>query len=305
MNLQILSWNVRGLHERDKRLQIKNLIRMWRADIICMQETKMELITRGFVRSLWGCHYVDWVYLGSLGASGGILVMWDSRVVENLEEAVGHYSVSCRFKNVGDNFEWAFTSVYGPNVDRERRLLWEELSGLHSWWNVPWCVLGDFNVVCFPTERLGTINFTQAMHDFLDFISVHGLLDIPMAGGRYTWSNSVSRSKIDCFLFSPNWEDHYPKISQRRLAKVVSDHFPIILEGGAIQKGRRPFCFENMWLQVEGFMGKVKNWWDSYQFQGTPSYRMAMKLKALKADLKKWNELEFGNVVVKKNTTVE
>ena len=103
MNLKILFWNVRGLHERDKRLQIKNLIRMWQADIICIQETKMELITRGFVRSLWGCHYVDLVYLGSLGASGGILVM-HSRVVEKLKEAVGHYSVSCRFKNVGDNF---------------------------------------------------------------------------------------------------------------------------------------------------------------------------------------------------------
>ena len=37
--------------------------------------------------------------------------MWDSRVVENLEEAAGHYSVSCRFKNVGDNFEWAFIGV--------------------------------------------------------------------------------------------------------------------------------------------------------------------------------------------------
>ena len=47
-------------------------------------------------------------------------------------------------------------------------------------------------------------------------------------------------------------------------------------------------------------MGKVKDWWDSYQFQGTPSYRMAMKLKALKADLKKWNKLEFGNMAVKK-----
>ena len=97
---------------------------------------------------------------------------------------MGHYSVSCRFKNVGDNFEWAFIGVYGPNVDRERRLLWEELSGLHSWWNVPWCVSRDFNVVRFPTERLGAVNFTQAMHDFSDFISVHGLLDIPMVGGR-------------------------------------------------------------------------------------------------------------------------
>ena len=46
------------------------------------------------------------------------------------------------------------------------------------------------------------VNFTQAMHDFLDFISVHGLLDIPMASGRYTWSNSIFGSRIDCFLFS-------------------------------------------------------------------------------------------------------
>ena len=89
MNLKILFWNVRGLHERDKRLQIKNLIRMWRADIICIQETKVELITRGFVRSLWRCYYVDWVYLGSLGASGGILVMWDRRVVEKVRRSCG------------------------------------------------------------------------------------------------------------------------------------------------------------------------------------------------------------------------
>ena len=51
---------------------------------------------------------------------------------------------------------------------------------------------------------------------------------------------------------------------------------------------------------ASGGRWKVEDWWDSYQFQGTPSYRMAMKLKALKADLKKWNELEFRNVAVKK-----
>ena len=42
------------------------------------------------------------------------------------------FKKSCRFRNVGDNFEWAFSSVYGPNVDREKRLMWEELMGLFS-----------------------------------------------------------------------------------------------------------------------------------------------------------------------------
>ena len=71
MNLKIISWNVRGLNEWDKRLRVRNLIRNWRLDIVCLQETKMELITRVVILSLWGGQHVDWSYLGSWGASGG------------------------------------------------------------------------------------------------------------------------------------------------------------------------------------------------------------------------------------------
>ena len=35
-------------------------------------------------------------------------------------------------------------------------------------------------------------------------------------------------------------------------------------------------------------------------FQGNPSFILAKKLAALKLDLKKWNEAEFGNVTIKK-----
>ena len=53
-----------------------------------------------------------------------------------------------------------------------------------------------------------------------------------------------------------------------------------------------------MWLKAEGFLDKVK--WENYHFQGTPSYILAKKLTALKSDLKKWNETDFGNITVKK-----
>ncbi len=45
-------------------------------------------------------------------------------------------------------------------------------------------------------------------------------------------------------------------------------------------------------------MDKVKTWWDSYHFTGTPSFVPAYKLKALKYDLKKWNANEFGDIDV-------
>ena len=51
-----------------------------------------------------------------------------------------------------------------------------------------------------------------------------------------------------------------------------------------------------MWLKDEGFVERVRSWWDSYYFQSAPSFVLANKLKLLKNDLKKWNVEVFGNV---------
>jgi len=69
--------------------------------------------------------------------------------------------------------------------------------------------------------------------------------------------------------------------------------------------GPRPFKFENMLLKAEGFVERVRLWWTSYHFQGFPSFIFSQKLKALKINLKRWNEHEFGNVEVRKNMLME
>ncbi len=45
----------------------------------------------------------------------------------------------------------------------------------------------------------------------------------------------------------------------------------------------------------------VRGWWEHYKFEGTPSFIMAKKLKALKLDLKKWNEEVFGHMRHRRN----
>jgi hypothetical protein len=206
MNFNILTWNVRGLNEGKKRLKIRNLLNKWKVDIACFQETKLQLVSNQLVHSLWRCPYKEWCHVASNGASGGILLMWDRRVVTKIDECLGRYVVACSFRNVEDGMIWAFAGVYGPNNINYRRLLWDELAGLMSLWDMPWCIGGDFNATIFHSERSGGAGLRSAALDFADFISDQGLMDLPLAGGVSTWANSRSWSRLDRFLVSPDWE---------------------------------------------------------------------------------------------------
>ena len=83
---------------------------------------------------------------------------------------MGEFIVACSFRNVEDNISWGFAVVYGPNFDCDRRYLREELASLFSWWNLLWCIGGDFNITHFPSERLGEAHLCPAMVEFSDFI---------------------------------------------------------------------------------------------------------------------------------------
>ena len=69
MKLKILSWNVKGLNDFRKRLVVKNLLREWKCDVVCLQETKLtafKKICYVKVCSLWSCPFVDWVALDAV-----------------------------------------------------------------------------------------------------------------------------------------------------------------------------------------------------------------------------------------------
>lgn len=106
--------------------------------------------------------------------------MWDKRVVKKVEDSLGEFMVTFLFKNVMDGYQWAFVGVYGPNLDRTHGILWDELAGLRSLWDLPWSIGGYFS-----SERSGGSSFNPPMVDFSNFISEQYLLDIPLTGGSF------------------------------------------------------------------------------------------------------------------------
>ena len=148
-------------------------------------------------------------------------------------------------------------------------------------WGGPWCVGGDFNVVRTPSECNKGGQISSSMRRFSTAIEDLGLRDLPLQGGHFTRSgghDNCAKSRLDRFLVSSDWENCFSGVVQCILPRPVSDHFPILLDGGGIRFGPTPFRFENMWLKAEGFKELLKSWWQNLSFCGTHSYILAAKL---------------------------
>ena len=303
MKIKLLSWNVRGANNPNKRNVIRNFIRSQRVDLVCLQETKIQELTVAVVRSLGVGRLSEWRAMEAEGTAGGILVFWDTRKMEMVESEIGHFSVTCMFKNVEDGFRWAFTGVYGPVKRNKREMFWEEMGALKGLWEGPWCIGGDFNVVLSPNERNLGGGLTHPMRRFTEVVNELGLRDLPLQGGPFTWrggNGNQCMSRLDRFLVSGDWESQFSNVNQRTLPRPVSDHCPVLLDSEGIKSGPSPFRFENMWLKFEGFKDLLRDWWQSLHFSGSFSFVLASKLKALKGILKVWNKEVFGSVELKK-----
>ncbi|RVW38808.1 hypothetical protein CK203_074157 [Vitis vinifera] len=149
MNLKLMSWNVRGANDVNKRRIIKSVVRKQKVDLMCIQETKIQLMTDGVGR------FLEWRTIEAAGAAGGVLVCWDKRSLELLEWEEGQFSISCKFRIVENGTVWVFTGVYGPFNKKDRECLWDELGAVRGLWGDPWCVGGDFNVILAQGKGAG------------------------------------------------------------------------------------------------------------------------------------------------------
>ncbi|RVW91468.1 Transposon TX1 uncharacterized 149 kDa protein [Vitis vinifera] len=265
--MKIISWNVRGLGSRNKRRMIKDFLRSENPDVVMIQETKKENCDRRFVGSVWTIRNKDWVALPASGASGGILIIWDSKILSREEVVIGSFSVSVKFSLDGCGPLW-ISAVYGPNSPSLRKDFWVELFDIYGLTYPLWCVGGDFNVIRRSSEKMGGSSLTPSMRDFDSFISECELLDPPLRNASFTWSNmqeSAVCKRLDRFLYSNEWGLLFPQGLQEALIRKTSDHWPIVMDTNPFMWGPTPFRFENMWLQHTNFKENFRDWWSGFQ----------------------------------------
>ena len=115
-----MCWNVRGLNSPARQRDVRAKIEESRCSIICLQETKCDTFDIRMIRSSCPRRFDQFAFSPSVGASGGILIIWNSSVFEGQLLETQRYSVVVSFKSVHSSEKWTMVSVYGPCEGQHR-----------------------------------------------------------------------------------------------------------------------------------------------------------------------------------------
>lgn len=295
---KILIWNVRGLNSSSRQDSVRTLVDSSRADIVCLQETKIAALPRRVLLSALGSDFTDFIELPAAGASGGILMAWRRHITCSGARRVDANSSSVQFCS-GNGTNWWLTCVYGPQGNEGKIQFLQELRDIRAACHGPWIVAGDYNLI-YKDEDKNNSNLNRAMMGrFRHLIDDLALKEIPLHGRKYTWSNqqdSPTLVKLDRVLCSVDWEDLFPNCLLQSMASEDSDHCPLLLGLHDNKTGKRRFHFESFWPKLEGFQDAVALTWNSVPTGPCPFSTLDNKLKAVTRSLQSWSDKTIGHV---------
>jgi hypothetical protein len=116
-------------------------------------------------------------------------VLWNSAIFSGVLVQTEKYGIIINFTSMHNNEAWTLVCVYGPcqGVQRDNFVNW--LYNLQIPTEENWLFVGDFNFMRSQENRNKPGGDINDMFLFNEIIGQLGLLEIPIKGRAYTWSN--------------------------------------------------------------------------------------------------------------------
>ena len=294
LELAVLVWNVRGANNPAKRRALQLFFSDKLCNIVCLQEVKIEVLSRSLVIEMLGsCFGDNYVYLPAIGFRGGILIAYtcDFQITVDPLTVASRFSITGSVVNRTDNTTWAITAVYGPQEDAQKVEFMQEIRLIKTLVQERWMILGDFNLICSAAEKNNANLNLRQLGQFRALIQDLELIDYPLVGRKFTWSNERAEStqtRIDRVLVSKEWDLEHPQLQLTTASTNVSDHCPLMLSK-MDRKHYAGFRFEAHWLLHDEFLPVAKKAWSKHVRSRDAIRVLHTKLCRTAKALKNWN----------------
>lgn len=178
--LSIGFWNIRGLNDPIKQKEVRCFVNNNKLSLLGLLEHKIKEDKASRVMK-YVCPQWNFVNNYPHASLGRIFVCWDSNVLQLQVIAQSDQFIHCEVQPKCGVPSFFATFVYGDNNYLRRQVLWSSLHHLGT--SSPWIVLGDFNVIRFPREKIGgTVAWPTYMDEFNNCLYALQIDDL-----RYSW----------------------------------------------------------------------------------------------------------------------
>jgi len=168
--------------------------------------------------------------------------------------------MSIEFCSLHNGTQWILTNIYAPCTYDVKCAFLDWFKGIEMPDDINWIVLGDFNLIHSPEDRNRPGADVVEILLFNEVISELNLIEIPLHGKKFTWSNKQSPpllERLDWFFISPSWPSLFPNTLTSSLVIETFYHSPCMINiSTSIPKGGI-FRFENYWLGHRDFQKVV------------------------------------------------
>ncbi|WMV19693.1 hypothetical protein MTR67_013078 [Solanum verrucosum] len=157
-----------------------------------------------------------------------------------------------------------FHIVYAKCDEKLRVPLWDDLRDIYSRITGHWGVVGDFNAITCPEEKIGGLPFRlEESYDFTSYLDDCDLQDGGYLGPKFTWSDNRDP----------------PNTIWKRLDRLTYNiHW-----------------FLNIWADHEKYLFVIQEDWTPSQ-EGNPSQVLHQKIKNTIKGLSSWSRTAFGDL---------
>ena len=230
----IMTYNVRGLRDSNKRRKVFNYLHEKNFDLVFLQETHSNAPIERYWRAEWGGGGCIYYAHGTTESSGcAILVRkaFPLQIHDIIRDTEGKYIM---MKIQSNESTLALVCCYAPNID-EPKYFQELLKQLNRLKADDVIIAGDFNTVIDPRDIKGGKGYThkRCMSFINEMMRQEKLSDIWRVRNpdkfRFTWTKYDKRQpekslmeRIDYIIISSNLQQKV--ISTDILSAYLSDH---------------------------------------------------------------------------------
>lgn len=146
VSFSLLSWNVRGLGDKNKCTIVHDTLTSARSNNVCLQETKLRAIDSLRARSFLPVNLDAFRCVDSNETRGGMVTAWDSTAFTLASCIIRQHTLTTFLSSTASDYTFAVTNVYAPADHRDSLPFLENLEEIAGHVPGSWALAGDFNL---------------------------------------------------------------------------------------------------------------------------------------------------------------